>query len=271
MNREAQLIEAMGLGPVWQARAGWFEDHPARLQAQSIATACPADEPVELAPAGVESITAPPAEPEEISSLAVQTSSTTSVAEPQAAPAVELNWDTLQKAVTNCERCALCKTRSHTVFGRGKQTARWLLIGEAPGEQEDRLGEPFVGRAGHLLENMLAAAKLSSEQDVYIANVLKCRPPSNRNPATDEIAACQRYLQQQIQLIKPEIIVALGRFAAQTLLSSELSISRLRGKVHDYQGIPLIVSYHPAYLLRNPPDKARAWEDWQLAHQTISH
>lgn len=272
MSREAQLIEAMGLGPVWKVRPGWFEDHPARLLVQTTATACPAEELQESAPVQLEPVTEPKLPQAELSSQLVPASNTTSAAPAQhESPAVELNWDTLQKTVAACERCDLCKTRSQTVFGRGKQTARWLLIGEAPGEQEDRLGEPFVGRAGHLLDNMLAAAKLSCEQDVYIANVLKCRPPSNRNPATNEIAACQNYLQQQIQLIKPEIIVALGRFAAQTLLSSELSISRLRGKVHDYQGIPLIVSYHPAYLLRNPPDKARAWEDWQLAHQTIAH
>jgi DNA polymerase len=174
----------------------------------------------------------------------------------------QLPWDELERAVASCERCRLCKTRTQTVFGRGNPHARWLLIGEAPGEQEDSQGLPFVGRAGRLLDNMLAAAQLSGEHDVYITNVLKCRPPGNRNPQVDEIAACQNYLLQQIRHIQPDIIVALGRFAAQTLLESELSISRLRGQVHHFQ---------PAYLLRNPPDKAKAWDDWLLARRALTN
>jgi len=257
LSREIQILEAMGLGPVWQARPGFFaeqagvtdeDESKVNVEEMQEAAEYPPDQTTIATPAPSESL-APSAE--------------------TSAPAMATSLEDLKREVAHCEHCDLCKTRTHPVFGRGNQNARWLLIGEAPGEQEDKQGLPFVGRAGHLLDNMLAAAHLSCEQDVYIANVLKCRPPSNRNPAPNEISACRAYLQQQIQLIQPEIIVALGRFAAQTLLDSSLSISRLRGVVHEYQGIPLIVSYHPAYLLRNPPDKARAWEDWQLAHRTL--
>ncbi|MEO9386574.1 uracil-DNA glycosylase, partial [Chromobacterium phragmitis] len=177
------------------------------------------------------------------------------------------DWPLLQRKVASCQDCRLCETRTQTVFGRGNPQARWMLIGEAPGENEDKQGLPFVGRAGQLLDNMLAAAGLERDQDVYIANVLKCRPPGNRNPAPDEIAACNGYLLQQIRHVQPVLIVALGRFAAQTLLETEDSISKLRGKAHRYQGVPLVVSYHPAYLLRNQPDKAKAWQDLLLARE----
>ncbi|MDN0075504.1 uracil-DNA glycosylase [Crenobacter sp. SG2303] len=179
-----------------------------------------------------------------------------------------LPWPELEAAVAACRRCRLCETRTHTVFGRGRPGARWLLVGEAPGENEDRQGLAFVGRAGQLLDNMLASIGLDSETDVFITNVLKCRPPGNRNPAGDEIAACQGYLLQQIAHLKPTLIIALGRFAAQTLLQNSDSIARLRGKVHRYHDIPLIVSFHPAYLLRNLPDKAKAWQDLVLALRT---
>ncbi|RMC95369.1 uracil-DNA glycosylase [Aquitalea palustris] len=185
-------------------------------------------------------------------------------------PLVELGWEQLEQAVANCQNCQLCHTRTQTVFGRGNPQARWMLIGEAPGEQEDRQGQPFVGKAGQLLDNMLAAAGLDRENDVYIANVLKCRPPGNRNPNPGEILACSSYLQQQIRHVQPTLILALGRFAVQTLLQTEQSIGKLRGQLHQYQGIPLIATYHPAYLLRNLPDKAKAWQDMVLAKQHFS-
>ena len=144
-----------------------------------------------------------------------------------------------------------------------------MIVGEAPGAEEDARGEPFVGQAGRLLDNMLAAIKLSREKNVYIANVLKCRPPGNRNPGPDEVAQCSPLLARQIQLVQPRLILAMGRFAAQTLLNSDASISSMRGKVYRYQGVPTIVTYHPAYLLRNLPDKAKAWEDLCLAAQTM--
>ncbi|MFL9887709.1 uracil-DNA glycosylase family protein [Paraburkholderia agricolaris] len=179
-----------------------------------------------------------------------------------------LDWDALSERVTNCELCRLCEKRTNTVFGVGDRNADWMLIGEAPGENEDRLGEPFVGQAGKLLDNMLRSLLLARDSNVYIANVIKCRPPGNRNPEQDEVARCEPYLQRQVALVKPKLIVALGRFAAQSLLRTEASISSLRGRVHEYEGVPVIVTYHPAYLLRSLPDKAKAWADLCLARDT---
>ncbi len=185
-----------------------------------------------------------------------------------------LDWDGLRSAVADCRACSLCETRKNTVFGVGHSQAHWMIIGEAPGEQEDLQGEPFVGPAGKLLDNMLRALGLSRtegppEQQVFIANTLKCRPPRNRNPDPSELTQCEPFLQRQIELIQPRIILAMGRFAVQQLLQSQEAIGRLRGRVHRYQGVPLVVTYHPAYLLRNLPDKARAWEDLCLARQTL--
>jgi DNA polymerase len=178
-------------------------------------------------------------------------------------------WIPLKAAVSGCMKCALHQTRTQTVFGVGDENAEWMLIGEAPGAEEDRLGAPFVGQAGKLLDNMLAALGLSREKNVYIANVLKCRPPGNRNPAPEEVEQCAPHLLQQIELVKPKLIVAMGRFAAQTLLKTDASISSLRGRVHRYAGVPLIVTYHPAYLLRTLEDKAKAWEDLVFARKTL--
>ena len=186
---------------------------------------------------------------------------------PEVAPA---GWIPLKAAVSGCVKCGLHKTRTQTVFGVGDENADWMLIGEAPGAEEDRLGDPFVGQAGKLLDNMLAAVGLSRRTNVYIANVLKCRPPGNRNPAPEEVAQCSPHLLQQIELIKPKLIVAMGRFAAQTLLETGASISSLRGRVHRYAGVPLIVTYHPAYLLRTLEDKAKTWEDLLFAKKLMS-
>ncbi|MDP3584153.1 MAG: uracil-DNA glycosylase [Thiobacillus sp.] len=183
-----------------------------------------------------------------------------------ASPACD--WEQLADAVANCTRCKLSTTRTQGVLGVGDRNADWLIVGEAPGADEDAQGEPFVGQAGKLLDAMLGAIGLARGNRVYITNVLKSRPPGNRNPEHDEIAACMPYLLAQIELIRPRLIVALGRFAAQTLLQTDEAIARLRGRVHQYQGVPLIVTYHPAYLLRNLPDKARAWEDLCLARRT---
>lgn len=181
-----------------------------------------------------------------------------------------LDWDGLEAAVKSCTRCALHKTRIQAVPGVGDVKADWLLVGEAPGAEEDRLGEPFVGQAGKLLDAMLAAIGQTRGRHVYIANVLKCRPPGNRDPLPQEVESCLPYLERQIDLIQPRIILALGRFAAQSLLLTDTPIGRLRGRVHEYRGVPLVVTYHPAYLLRNPADKAKVWEDLVLARQTIS-
>jgi uracil-DNA glycosylase len=182
----------------------------------------------------------------------------------------KMSWQELRQAVPACTACGLHATRTQTVLGVGDERADWLLVGEAPGAEEDRLGEPFVGQAGRLLDNMLAALALRRGENVYIANVLKCRPPGNRNPEAAEVAACTPFLLRQIALIEPKLIVAMGRFAAQTLLETGATIASLRGRVHRYAGVPLVVTYHPAYLLRNLPDKAKAWSDLVFARRTIA-
>ena len=189
----------------------------------------------------------------------------------------QMGWDELERTVASCHACSLCQTRTKTVFGIGSRQSSWMVIGEAPGEQEDLQGEPFVGAAGQLLDRMLAAAGLTrqavptdaGQQSVYIANTLKCRPPGNRNPQGEELQRCEPYLHRQIQLLQPRIILALGRFAAQSLLNSQEPIGRLRGRVHQALGVPAVVTYHPAYLLRNPQDKAKAWQDLCLALDTL--
>lgn len=182
---------------------------------------------------------------------------------------MQMDWQALERAVEHCPACNLCKTRIKTVFGVGDHDADWLFVGEAPGAEEDRRGEPFVGQAGKLLDNMLAAIKLKRGDNVYIANVLKCRPPDNRDPHGEEVEQCNPYLVRQVELIKPKLIIALGKFAAQSLLNSKNSISSMRGKLHDYNGVPVVVTYHPAYLLRNMSDKAKAWEDLCFAVRTM--
>ena len=180
-----------------------------------------------------------------------------------------MDWDALRQAVASCTACPLSESRTQGVLGSGDIHADWLFVGEAPGAEEDIQGEPFVGAAGKLLDAMLASLSLQRDTNVYIANVLKSRPPGNRNPKPEEIAACLPYLARQVQLIRPKLIVALGRFAAHNMLDTDASIGSLRGQVHQYHGIPLIVTYHPAYLLRNLADKARAWEDLCLANATM--
>lgn len=187
----------------------------------------------------------------------------------------QLDWQELRDAVAGCTACRLCEGRTQTVFGVGSQRAHWLVVGEAPGEQEDLQGEPFVGKSGQLLDAMLRAIGLTRgdgapEQQVYIANTIKCRPPRNRNPQPDEMVRCEPYLIRQIALLRPRIILAMGRFAVQSLLRSDEPVGRLRGRLHRYQGVPLIVTYHPAYLLRSPEDKTRAWDDLCLARETAA-
>lgn len=189
-----------------------------------------------------------------------------------------MDWPTLRAAVAGCTACGLCRGRTNTVFGVGHAQAHWMVVGEAPGEQEDRQGEPFVGKAGQLLDHMLQALGLTRQaegeglqpaQQVYIANVLKCRPPMNRNPQPEEVAQCEPYLARQVALLRPRLILAMGRFAVQSLLQTGEPIGRLRGRVHQYHGVPAIVTYHPAYLLRNPADKAKAWDDLCLAREVM--
>ena len=187
---------------------------------------------------------------------------------PHSEPSLIEQWDALKVEVQSCIKCGLCHTRTQTVFGAGNQQADWLVIGEAPGEQEDQQGHPFVGVAGQLLTEMLRAIGLERE-DVFMTNILKCRPPDNRDPHVDEIRHCKDYLQQQQQLIQPKIILAVGRIAAQTLLNTNEPLTKLRGKVHNLNNTPVVVVYHPAYLLRSLSEKRKAWQDLQFAKQTV--
>ena len=183
------------------------------------------------------------------------------------APSVEgIGWPELRQRVAACTRCVLSESRSNTVFGVGNEAADWMIIGEAPGAEEDRQGEPFVGRAGKLLDQMLFAIG-ESRESVFIANILKCRPPNNRDPKPAEADACREYLDRQIQLVRPKIILAVGRIAAQNLLGSDEPVGRMRGRAYDLDGIPLVVTYHPAYLLRSPSQKQKAWSDLCLARR----
>ncbi|MDP1592676.1 MAG: uracil-DNA glycosylase [Gallionella sp.] len=184
-------------------------------------------------------------------------------------PLADVAWTELGLKVRDCELCALCAGCTQTVFGVGDEQADWLFVGEAPGEDEDASGEPFVGQAGRLLDNMLRAISIKRGDNVYIANVIKCRPEQDRHPHVGEIAACLPYLKRQIALIQPKLIVALGKTAASALLDTDATIATLRGSVHDYNGTPLIVTYHPAYLLRSPMEKAKAWQDLRLAVATL--
>jgi DNA polymerase len=233
------ILREMGLGPVWKLRGAPAEAGiaAAAVAATEVAESC--------MPANVEPGAAIP--------------------DPGA-----MNWDELRSAVAACRKCRLCEARKQAVLGVGDANADWLFVGEGPGAEEDQRGEPFVGQAGKLLDNMLAAIGLKRGNDVYIANAVKCRPPENRTPAPEETAACLPYLERQVELIQPKLIVALGRPAAQTLLQSEVKIAAARGRLHDYRGIPVIVTYHPAYLLRTLQDKAKAWEDLCFMRSTMA-
>jgi DNA polymerase len=201
----------------------------------------------------------------------------TPAAEPQFIPepmtyTAPSDWPGLAAAVSDCQRCKLCSTRTKTVFGVGPRNAPLLIVGEGPGADEDAQGEPFVGRAGKLLDEMLRSIGRTRAENTYIANVVKCRPPGNRDPEADEVAACRPYLDRQIELIKPRLIVALGRIAAQRLLSTDAPLSKLRGPVYEYGAAktPVMITYHPAYLLRSPGEKAKSWQDLKRVHRFLA-
>ncbi|NIO43136.1 MAG: uracil-DNA glycosylase, partial [Burkholderiales bacterium] len=222
-------------------------------------------EPRTIRSAAVDNRATPVAESEQTQTRAATASALESSPAPEITSTVaSMTWDALESAVRECVKCPLHRSRTQTVFGVGSESADWMFIGEAPGVEEDRQGEPFVGRAGQLLNAMLFAIGLKRE-DVYIANVLKCRPPKNRDPQIEEVECCEPYLLRQIELINPRIVLALGRHAAHSLLKTELPLSKLRGRRLSYHTIPLVVTYHPAYLLRNPVDKRKAWDDLCLA------
>jgi DNA polymerase len=281
-DRQQAMLREMGLrlwlppqrvepGAAAQAPAGTVVAAPAPLSRARLA---PVPAPAEAAEAVASRPPAPITRPMPAPVPAPATQAPVDVAAAASAETATLDWPALRVAVEGCRACALCETRRHTVFGVGHERAHLMIVGEAPGEQEDLRGEPFVGPAGQLLDRMLQALGLTrgeneAARQVFIANTLKCRPPRNRNPTPDELAACQPFLQRQVALVQPRVILAMGRFAVQSLLASDAPIGRLRGQVHAWRGVPLVVTYHPAYLLRQPADKAKAWDDLCLAAQHL--
>lgn len=259
MSRRDLILEEMGIAPRWRLRAEEAAAVPERAEPEGPIVA----EPVPSASPALVRIEAAPA----IAEAAMPASSTN--ADERRRAILTMDWDGLQAAVAQCVACPLHAKRNQTVFGVGDERASWLFVGEGPGAEEDAKGEPFVGQAGRLLDNMLAALELKRGTDVYIANVVKCRPPNNRNPESGEMNCCEPYLTRQIELIRPKLIVAMGKIAASHLLQTDASIASLRGRVHAYRGTPLIVTYHPAYLLRTLADKAKAWADLCFARDRM--
>lgn len=241
LSREQMLVE-MGLGPIWRERA-----HEPQLPASEppVVAAPTQQQPVAPATAQHEPLVVAAGNPD------------------------QLDWPELSRQVSECRACGLCQQRKQAVLGVGDRQADWLFIGEGPGAEEDVQGEPFVGQAGKLLDNMLAALDLKRDHKVYIANAVKCRPPGNRTPEAAEMAACRPYLERQIALIRPKIIVLLGKAAVHAVLHEDKTLASMRGQPFEYQGIPVVVTYHPAYLLRNLPEKAKAWEDLLRARRLL--
>lgn len=247
-SRRDEMMKEMGISTVWRLR-----------QPPAAETAVPAAEtPAGLAPAptgaGRQPVVPPPA--------ALRPAD-------ERAAILHMDWTALKASVAGCTACPLHAGRKQAVFGVGDEAADWLFVGEGPGADEDALGDPFVGQAGKLLDSMLAAIELKRGTNVYIANVVKCRPPGNRNPEPAEARQCEPYLERQIALLQPKLIVALGKVAAVNLLAREATVASLRGTVHEYRGIPLVITYHPAYLLRSLPEKAKAWVDLRFAVDTM--
>jgi DNA polymerase len=247
-----QMLAEMGLAPLWRERGK--EDAVVQPVAPAATSQPAAVQPRPVSPAVTMS---PP-----IALKQDHSGHATALSE-------GLNWTELRQQVSNCRSCPLCQQRKQAVFGVGDPQAEWLFIGEGPGADEDVQGEPFVGQAGKLLDNMLAALDLVRGENVYIANAVKCRPPGNRTPEVAEMAACRPYLERQIALLKPKIIVLLGKAAVHAVLHDDKPLGGMRGQRHDYQGIPVVVTYHPAYLLRNLPEKSKAWEDLLFARRLL--
>lgn len=260
-RREA-ILKELGIGPLWKLRQPMVTDSepsPSVPSEPEVVAASDARAPdVGVGRPGTSDTATDPA-----SAASVQT------APAAVSPVADATWEQLTEAILTCRACSLCAARKQAVPGVGDREADWLIVGEGPGAEEDERGEPFVGQAGKLLDSMLAAIDLKRGEDVYIANAVKCRPPGNRTPLPEEMDTCRPYLARQIELIRPRLIVALGRPAAQTLLQEEVKIGAARGQLFRYQGIPVIVTYHPAYLLRTPGDKSKAWEDLVFARRTM--
>ena len=280
-DRQRAAWRALGLGPIWTQRAtSVVAEAPAADITPSDALAANA-----LAVERSSSTLDPPASqlvvPEGAAADAAAPADLFADSEMETPPLVSyepgerlVRLDALRGEVAGCPKCRLCQSRTQTVFGVGDPDARLMLIGEAPGAEEDARGDPFVGQAGRLLDAMLASIGVDRLHGVYIANVIKCRPPGNRNPQPDEVASCAPYLREQIALVQPAVLVLLGRFAAQTLLRTTVPVGAHRGRVHRYQdgarSVPAVVTFHPAYLLRNPVDKAKAWRDLCLARAELA-
>ena len=258
MNR-VEMLQEMGITPVWRERNAAAHAAPVTAPEAKLAAAT-SPKPLVQADVGA---SRPKTRIQSGSPLGVPDRAERS------AHIARMDWPELRAAVAGCQACSLCNGRTNTVFGAGYETAKWMIIGEAPGQEEDRLGEPFAGQAGKLLDSMLAALDLQRSVNVYIANVLKCRPPGNRDPQPAEVAACAPHLERQIGLLKPQLIILMGRFAAQTILQTDGSIASLRGRVFTYQNTPVIVTYHPAYLLRSLTEKSKSWDDLLLARRTF--
>lgn len=263
------MLREIGIGPFWPQEAA---ASPAQTEAASaVSVQAPAAADTARHAAGAREV---PVTVVSRPDPAVASATPSDAVATRPAGIAHMDWTALREAVASCQACGLCQSRTQPVFGVGHEQAHWMIVGEAPGEQEDKQGQPFVGRAGQLLDRMLAAldltrAEAAPDKQVFIANVLKCRPPANRNPLPQEVAQCEPFLLRQIALVHPRVIVAMGRFAVQSLLKSSEPIGRLRGRVHEVAGVPVVVTYHPAYLLRSPADKGLAWDDLCLAREVL--
>ncbi|HRD33230.1 MAG TPA: uracil-DNA glycosylase [Rhodocyclaceae bacterium] len=266
--RRESILREMRLGPTWKMRGRASEE---ALENQS-AGAAPkrAGQRLDPLPAGDVNRTTPGESRSVLATSPPNAPGAEPVADARRTRIAGLPWDALESEIRACTACRLCESRQQAVPGIGDRGGNWMMVGEGPGAEEDRRGEPFVGPAGRLLDDMLAAIGLSRSQGVYIANAVKCRPPLNRTPQADEIAACLPYLERQIALVKPKLLVALGRPAAQSLLGEEIRINASRGRLFRHADIPVVVTYHPAYLLRNQTDKGRAWEDLCFARASMA-
>jgi DNA polymerase len=271
-DRQRAMLAEMGVRV-------WWPQSPAQAEPVTVVVS-PAPE-VQVQAAAVGPVTAPavvaraapPAAPVPAVPAVVAKPVPAVAMKPLADGVERMDWAALQETAAACQACDLCAQRKKSVFGVGDVQANWMVIGEAPGEEEDAQGEPFVGQSGQLLDNMLKAVGLSrkaqGDAGVYIANAIKCRPPGNHNPSAQELATCAPYLARQVALVQPKIILLMGRFAVQSVLQTTEPLGKLRGQVHTHQGVPVVVTYHPAYLLRNPADKAKAWADLVLALKTV--
>ena len=278
-ERQRAMLAEMNIPVWWPPAAAEAEVEGVAMVAPAVSAAMPR---AAMPPVAPESIAASE-QPARAADLKPSEDRVAPALQPLPAGIATMDWPALQAAVAGCRACRLCEGRHSTVFGVGPAAPApgrapqvdWLIVGEAPGEKEDLAGEPFVGPAGKLLDNMLKAIGLDRHANVFIANVIKCRPPGNRNPEPGEVAQCEPYLRRQIELLEPKIILAMGRFAVNALLQAtvpevhKLSLGKLRGQPHQYRGVPVIATYHPAYLLRNLPDKAKAWADLCLALEVL--